>query len=343
MNPLTHALESFPQRSLSAEESAAAVGWIMDGQASEVEIAALLTGWAVRGETAEELAGAATAMRERAVRIPTSRRGLLDTCGTGGDRLRTFNISTAAALTAAAAGVPVAKHGNRKATSTTGSADVLEELGIRVELSPEVVGACVDEIGIGFCFARILHGAMKYVAPIRAKLPFRTIFNLLGPLTNPAQAEFQVIGTHRLETAELLAQTVQRLGTSRTLIVCGNGELDEVALWGQTQVLEVTAAGIRHDVWTPERLGLSTVRVADLQVDTAAASAAVLKSVFHGDTGPARDMVLANTAAAFYAAGRVTDPARGVALAAATIDSGAVTELLNRLAAKTNFDGHFGV
>ena len=335
MNPFSQALELLPTRSLTANETALAIGWIMDGHAAEWEIAALLTGLAVRGETEPELTGAALAMRQRATRIPTTRSGLLDTCGTGGDRLRTFNISTAAALTAAAAGVPVAKHGNRKATSTTGSADVLEQLGVRVELTPSEVARCLEELGVGFCFARVLHGAMKHVAPIRGKLPFRTIFNLLGPLTNPAGAAFQVIGTHRQDTAQLLAQTVHQLGTQRTLVVCGNGELDEVALWGETTVLDVQPHGIQQETWTARSLGLPTVRVEDLQVDTAAESAEILRRVFRGEECPARQMVLANTAAALYAAGRVLTPVEGVDLAKQTLDSGAVTILLNRLVSQT--------
>ncbi|HUG93222.1 MAG TPA: anthranilate phosphoribosyltransferase, partial [Planctomycetaceae bacterium] len=276
--------------------------------------------------------GAARAMHARAVRIRTARSGLLDTCGTGGSRLDVFNISTAAALVAAAAGVPVAKHGNRAATSTSGSADVLEALGVNIELPPERVAACIDELGIGFCYARLCHQAMKHVAPVRSQLPFRTIFNLLGPLTNPAGAEYQLLGTSRPESAERLAGALARLGRTRALVVCGAGQLDEVSLWGETAVYEVDAGTIRDHRWTAATFGLPECRANELQVRTAAESAEIIRHVLAGQPGPHRNMVLANAAAALLAAGLADEPLAAVTRAAEAIDSGATDELCRRLA-----------
>ncbi|MBL8851239.1 MAG: anthranilate phosphoribosyltransferase [Planctomycetaceae bacterium] len=323
-------------RTVSAASIQSAMIAIMDGNCQPAETAALLTALAIRGETPEMLAGAARAMREKASVIPTRREGLLDTCGTGGDKLHTFNISTASALVAAAAGVPVAKHGNRGVSSSSGSCDVLEALGVRVDLTPEQVGRCIDEIGIGFCFARVVHTAMKHVAPIRAELGFRTIFNLLGPLTNPARAAFQVIGTSRIATAERLAEAIRQLGTRRTLVVCGNDELDEVSLWGTTTVFDVQNDEVRTQHWTAGDLGLEQCRVDQLRVDSPPASAEIITSIFNGSApAPQRNMVLANAGAALLAAGRVSTIGDGVRLAAETIDSGAAKGKLTELVKAT--------
>lgn len=312
-----------------------AVTAVMDGRCEPAEIASFLTALRCRPETVPMLVGAARAMRAKAEPIPCRRRGLLDTCGTGGDALHTFNISTATAFVAAAAGVPVAKHGNRSASSKSGSADVLESLGVSLALTPSQVGECIDELGIGFCFAQRLHGAMKHAAPIRQKLGFRTIFNLLGPLTNPAGAAFQVVGASRTAMAESLAGALAELGVQHALVVCGNNELDEVSLWGETAVFKVRDGSVTRQTWTPSTLGLPTVDVAALRVDGPQESAAVIRQVFSGSPGPARDMVLANAAAGLLAAEKVMTPQAGVALAAEAIDSGAVASLLDRFAAKT--------
>lgn len=312
-----------------------AVTAIMDGRCDPVEIASFLTALRSRAETVPMLAGAARAMRAKAEPIPCQRTGLLDTCGTGGDALHTFNISTATAFVAAAAGVPVAKHGNRSASSKSGSADVLEALGVSLALTPAQVGECIDELGIGFCFAQRLHGAMKHAAPIRQKLGFRTIFNLLGPLTNPARAAFQVVGASRTAMAELLAGALAELGVQHALVVCGNNELDEVALWGDTAVFEVRAGSVTRHTWTTATLGLAPVDVSTLRVDGPQESAAVIRRVFAGEPGPAREIVLANTAAAMLAAERVTSPEDGVRRAREVLDSGAAADLLVRFAAKT--------
>ena len=315
----------------TSEQMAAAIGVIMDGLADPVEIAALLTGLAVRGETAEQLAGAAAAMRARATRIPSQTKGLLDTCGTGGDQLHTFNISTAAAIVAAAAGVPVAKHGNRQASSKSGSADVLEALGVDITLAPEAVGRCIDEIGIGFCFARLVHQAMQHVAPVRQKLGIRTIFNLLGPLTNPAGAEYQLLGTNRIATARKLAEAKAQLGGTRTLVVCGADQLDEVSLWGTTTVFDVQGTQIVERHWTARDMGLPECTPGELVVGSPAESAAVIQEIFSGRGGPARNIVLANAGAALLTAGRASDLQSAVQLAAKAIDSGAAREKLAAL------------
>ena len=323
------------RESPSEAQMEGAFGVLMDGKSSEAESASLLTALAMAGETGEQLAGAARAMRERALRIPTRRSGLLDTCGTGGDRLNTFNISTATAIVAAASGVPVAKHGNRSATSTSGSADVLEKLGLNLALTPEQVGACLDEVGLGFCFARSLHTAMRFVGPVRAMLGFRTIFNLLGPLTNPARAEYQLLGTNRVATAEIMAEAARRLGTKRTLVVCGNDQLDEVALWGPTTVFDVQGDRVERHQWTAADFGLSECRVEDLRITGAESSAGIIRGILAGEPGPPRDMVLANTAAALLLVGRVKTLKEGVAAAAETLDSGRARDFLQRLASKT--------
>ncbi|WP_010582991.1 anthranilate phosphoribosyltransferase [Schlesneria paludicola] len=321
---------------LSAFIMKSAVGAIMDGQCSEIEISSFLTALRCRGESVGELVGAASAMRERATPIVCRSTGLLDTCGTGGDLLHTFNISTAAALVAAAAGQPVAKHGNRGATSTTGSADVLEAMGVNLNLTPNEVGRCIDEVGIGFCFAPLLHGAMKHVIPVRKQLGFRTIFNMLGPLTNPARATYQVIGTTRTAVAELLANALHQLGCQRALVVCGNNELDEVSLWGETVVFEVSPAGVLHQVWRADLLGLPECRVEALRVNNAAESAEIIRRVFAGEPGPARDMVIANAAAGLLAANRANSIQTAIPIARETIDSGAVSELCETLRTWTN-------
>jgi anthranilate phosphoribosyltransferase len=314
----------------------AAFAAIMDGECGEVDIAALLTALTVRGEEVEEIAGAAAVMRQRATRIECQTQGLLDTCGTGGDRLHTFNISTATAFVAAAAGVPVAKHGNRSVSSSSGSADVLEALGVNLQLSPEQVGRCIDEIGIGFCFAPLLHSAMKNVVPVRKALGIRTIFNLLGPLTNPAGAQFQLLGANRKHFAEKLATALFELGCDRALVVCGNDELDEVSLWGSTAVFDVSRDGVEERSWTASDFGLSECQVEELQVDGAAESADRIRQIFEGKPGASRDIVVANAAAALVAAGRADSPAAAATLAAEALDNGRAKDVLEKLSAITN-------
>lgn len=323
------------QQTVPSDVMQAAIDAIMRGHCGEVETAALLTALAVKGEQVEEIVGAARAMRQHATRVRPQATNLLDTCGTGGDALHTFNISTAVAFVVAACDVPVAKHGNRSVSSSSGSADVLEELGVNLDLSPEQVAACIDEVGIGFCFARALHGAMKHVAPVRAALGFRTIFNLLGPLTNPAAAPRQLIGTNRNHSAKLLADAIARLGTERTIVVCGNDELDEVSLWGETVYHDITSDGIARGVWSAANFGLSECDVDELKVSTPHESAARILAVFTGEPGASRDMVIANAAVALLAAGVVPTVTEGVARATTALDEGRAARVVQQLVERT--------
>lgn len=308
---------------------------VMDGQANDVELAALLTAIRIKREAVSEIVGAARAMQERATPICMKTRGLLDTCGTGGDQLQTFNISTATAFVVAACGVPIAKHGNRGVSSVSGSPDVLEQLGVNNTLSPEAVARCVDELGIGFCFAPLFHSAMKHAAPVRKQLRFRTIFNLLGPLTNPARAEFQLLGTGRVETAGRLARALAELGRKHAFVVCGADQLDEVSLWGTTTAFEVSGGQVAEHHWTAATFGLPECQVAELRIASPAESAAVLRAIFEGQNGPHRNIVLANAAAGLLAAQAASDPRDAVEQATRAINSGKVRDLVPRLAALT--------
>lgn len=327
------------QQELGEDGVRTLIGAVMDGQTTPAQTAALLTALRMKGETEAELAGAARAMHERSARIQPKRTGLLDTCGTGGDNYHTFNISTATALVIAGIGVPVAKHGNRSVSSSTGSADVLEALGVNVELAPDQVAQCIDEIGIGFCFARVHHTAMKYAAPVRKELVFHTIFNLLGPLTNPANAEFQLIGANSPKNARKLAGALARLNRPRAIVVCGNGSLDEVSLWGETTVFRVKAGEVTEESWTAESFGLPVCSVEELQVDSAAESATVIRSVFAGHEGAARNIIVANAAAGLLAAGYVNNVMEGVSAAQIAIDSEQAKEVTDRLVDWTNSAG----
>ncbi len=321
---------------LSMDQMAEVVGQIMDGHCSGEQIARLLVGLHEKGEAVSEIAGAAAAMRRKMTPIRSRHAQLLDVVGTGGDRSGTFNISTAAALVAAAAGVPVAKHGNRGFTSRSGSADVLAQLGVNIEASVPVVERCLDELGICFCFAPLLHRAMKHVAPVRKRLNVPTIFNIIGPLANPAGAQFQLLGVGRKELCGQLAEALQMLGTERVVVVHGSDGLDEVTLAGPTVVYEATPEGIRQLQWTPDDFALPVVDSRRLVVDNPEESAQVIRRILDGQPGPARDIVVANAAAAlwtFGAAQRLTDC---VQLAATAIDRGAAAELLGKLAALTH-------
>jgi anthranilate phosphoribosyltransferase len=332
MTTIQHALDRLlAGNDLNATEACAAFSAMMDGQASDVETAALLTALRMKGESVPEIVGAARAMQERATQIPTRKSGLLDTCGTGGDQLHTFNISTAAAFVVAACGVPVPKHGNRGVSSTSGSADVLESLGVDISLNSDQVATCLDELNLGFCFAPLFHQAMRNVGPVRKQLRFRTIFNLIGPLTNPARASYQLIGTGRKETASRLARALAELGRPHAYVVCGADQLDEVSLWGVTTAYEVGGPRVIEQHWTAETFGLPECRPEDLRVDSPAASGQVLRSVFEGHRGAARNIVLANAAVALMAANQAEQPRDGVERAAQAIDSGRVRELLVRL------------
>jgi anthranilate phosphoribosyltransferase len=303
----------------------------MDGECEFVDIAVFLTAMSMKGVVSAEVTGAAQAMRRRATRIRTLRHPLLDTCGTGGDRLHTFNISTATALVASACGIAVAKHGNRSVSSSSGSADVLEALGVNISLTAETAGRCLDELGLAFCFAPLMHGAMRHAAPVRKHLGFPTIFNLLGPLTNPAGAEYQLVGASTIVRAELLAQSLASLGVKRGFVVCGNGELDEISLWGATSVYVVRDGSVRVESWTAESFGLPECDVSSLRVASVKESAAIIEGVLGGSSGAATDIVTANTAAALLVSGVAEDLRNGVAMARSALSTGEAKRSLERL------------
>ena len=319
---------------LSMEEARAAMGSVMDGEATSAQLAALLVALRMRGETVEELAGFATAMRERVLRVDAP-DGAVDTCGTGGDGSNTFNISTAAAIVVAAAGVPVAKHGNRAMTSACGSADVLEALGVSTDLSPAEAAEALRTDGFAFLFAQGYHPAMKHAGPTRREIGVRTAFNLIGPMTNPAGARRQVVGVGDPSAAPKMAEVLRLLGSERALVVHGAG-VDELPLDGSGVMYDVTPAGVTKRSVVAADLGLTAAPLSALAGGAPAQNAALVEAVLAGEAGPHRDVVLLNAAAAFVAAGRAIGLNDGITLAASTIDSGAATAQLTRLrAAKT--------
>jgi anthranilate phosphoribosyltransferase len=286
----------------------------------------------MKGETADELYGFARAMRARVTRVDGGDPAeLLDTCGTGGDGGRTFNVSTVTAFVVAGAGVRVAKHGNRSLSSACGSADILEALGINIALSPQQMGACIRETGIGFLFAPALHPAMKHAQPARAEIKLRTAFNLLGPLTNPAGAARHLIGAPSVDAASLMAEALARFGVSRGYVVHGADGLDEVTTTSPTSVWEVTAGGVRRHEIAPEDFGVPRAVLPDLEGGGPEQNAVIARSVLSGERGPRRDIVLVNSALALMAAGRAADYHSAMALAAEAIDSGAAAAALDRL------------
>ena len=321
---------------LSMDEVTETFSLIMDGRCEEDQIARLLVALSRKGETVAEVAGAAAAMRRKMTPIRTSRTTVIDTCGTGGDRLGTFNISTAAALVTAAAGVAVAKHGNRAATSRSGSADVLAALGVDIEAEVDQVELCLEELGLCFCFAPLLHRAMQHVAPVRKRLGTATIFNILGPLVNPAGAPFQLLGVGRAELRPLMAEAMALLGSQRTVVVHGSDGLDEVTLCGPTHVTEVRGGRIDQFEWAPGDFGLSTIPLASIQVAGPDQSAALIREILAGRPGPARDIVVANAAAALWTVGMHPTLEECARRAAEAIQSGGACELLARLVELTH-------
>lgn len=316
---------------LTEFESAQAMEEIMTGQATPSQIAAYLIALRMKGETPEEIAGAARVMREKAVPVPHNLPLVIDTCGTGGGRTKTFNISTAAAFVVAGAGVPVAKHGNRSFTTQCGSADVLEALGVNLDLTPERVGEALNTVGIGFLFAPALHVAMKYAAVPRRELGIDTLFNSLGPLANPARPQVQVIGVFREDLVGKVAVAMGRLGTRTTLVVHGHGGMDEMSLSGPTQVAEIRSGHIRRYEVRPEDAGLAPAPPEALAGATPEYNAGIVLSVLRGDAGPARDVVCLNAGAALYAAGSAGSIRDGVRLAQESIDSGRALAKLDAL------------
>jgi len=318
---------------LSAEEAAAAMGTVMDGGAAPAHIAALLVGLAMKGERPEELVGLARAMRAHAVRLSRRWDDVFDTCGTGGDRSNTFNISSCAALVVAAAGVRVAKHGNRSASSRTGGADVYEALGIRVTAPPPIVERCLAEAGIGFFFAPTFHPSMRHAAAVRRELGMRTAFNLLGPLTNPAGATRQLVGVPRPEFTELMARALLLLGTTRAWVVHGADGIDEMTTTGYTKISECRDGAVNTFYLHPGDVGLAKAPAGALGGGDAAENARIIERVVDGTRGPARDVVLLNAGAALFIAGSARSVEDGIAQAARAIDRGDARRTLDRLVA----------
>ena len=316
---------------LSAEQTGHLIDQMLDGRADADQVAQLLLAIRAKGEAVDELVGAATSMRRHMTPIRHRYPILLDTCGTGGSGSGTFNISTTAAIVASACGVAVAKHGNRKATSLTGSADVLAELGVSIESDCERVERTLDEVGLCFCFAAKLHPAMKHVVAIRRSLGVPTLFNLLGPLCNPAGATHQLLGTTKPESQQKIAAALQRLGTKHSAVIRGTDGQDEVTLDGATEVIEITGVTQQALRWTPETFGLQAATAAELQAKDPADSAAIIRRILDGEKGAPRDVVVAGTAAALWLVGKASTLAEGAAVAQDAIDSGAAKAKLNAL------------
>jgi anthranilate phosphoribosyltransferase len=323
------------RQDLSEQEAAACMEELMTGAATPAQFAAYVTALRMKGETADEITGMARVMREKSSRLHVKGE-LLDTCGTGGDGSGSFNVSTCAAFIAAGAGARVAKHGNRAMTSQCGSADVLEALGAKIDLNPEQVEACIDHSGVGFMFAQAFHPAMKHVAAARREIGIRTVFNLLGPLTNPAGATCQVLGVPREELVETIAVVLQRLGGKRALVVHGDDGFDEISISGGSLIAELTPDGVRRFRVAPEDVGLERHDISALRGGTPQQNAAELRLVLEGAPGALRDFALINAAAALVAWGSAKDLTEGVTQATESIDSGAASAKLHAFVVATN-------
>jgi len=318
-------------QSLSRAETRLVMGTIMAGEATPAQIGGFLVALRLKGETADEIAGAAEAMREHVIAVKPAREDLVDTAGTGGDRSNTFNISTAAALVAAAAGAAVAKHGNRSVSSQSGSADVLERLGFDLQLAPERIAQSIDELGFGFMFAPSHHPAMKHAGPVRTELAARTVFNVLGPLTNPAGARAQVVGVYAPELVPVIADVLAKLGARRAFVVHGAFGIDELSPAGVNLVCEVVDGNVHRREIDPLELGVERCAPEDLRGGTPAENAVLIREVFSGANGGRRSAVLLNAAGAIAAAGHAADLREGLAIARETVDSGAALARLDEL------------
>ena len=318
---------------LSAEDAQDAMNALLEGEATPAQIAGFAMAIKMKGETGPELTGFARALREHMIAVDAG-QGLIDTCGTGGDHSGTFNISTVAAFVMAGAGARVAKHGGRSATSLTGSADVLEALGIRISMTPEEASAAIREIGIGFLFAPNLHPAMRHAAPVRRELRLRTMFNLIGPLANPAGARTQLIGAPSPEAAQLMAEALAALGTDHSFIVHGHDGLDEITITGPTDVYEVWTGRVEKQLWMPSDFGVKRAFGESLAGGDAAKNAEIARDILNGEKGPRRDIVLVNASAGLVAAGLAKDLRLGVELAEKSIDSGRAEGKLKELQKK---------
>ena len=319
---------------LARADARSAMASVMSGEATPAQLGALLAAIHVRGETVDEIVGFATALRDASVHVDAP-AGAIDTCGTGGDRSNTFNISTVAAIVAAAAGASVAKHGNRAASSACGSADVLEALGVAIDLGPAEVTACLGEVGLGFMFAPRFHPAMRHAAPVRRELGIRTVFNILGPLANPAGVRRQLLGVPTPVLGGTMAQVLRDLGADVALVVHGGGGLDEISPAGPTLTWEVRDGVVREGSLSPEEVGLEPVPLGELRGGDPATNAGIARSVLGGTPGGARTAVLLNAGAALYVAGLATSVKAGVTSAAEALDSGAAAERLERFVSTT--------
>jgi anthranilate phosphoribosyltransferase len=331
---------------LTEEEMFYVIDQITDGKATPAQIGALLVALRIKGETIDEITGAVRVMRKKCIPIPPynssqvsidrdeinlEQETIVDTCGTGGDGTKTFNISTTTAFVVAGAGLKVAKHGNRSVSSLCGSADVIENLGVNLNLTPEQVGKCIQQVGIGFLFAPLLHGAMRYVIGPRREIGLRTIFNVLGPLTNPASASVQVLGVYELQLTEKLAGVLKKLGSKSAFVVYGEGSYDEISITGTTYITQLKNDQLESYKITPESVGLKTAKPEDIMGGDAQTNATITKKVLSGEAGPCRDIVLLNAAAALIASEKANAFTDGIELAAKTIDSGAAKEKLDQL------------
>lgn len=315
---------------LTEAEAAGLMDEIMSGRATDAQIAALITALRIKGETVDEITGFARVMRQKATPVKTACQNLIDTCGTGGDGSNTFNISTTVAFVVAATGVPVAKHGNRSVSSSSGSADVLEALGINISLSPEQVSECIEKVGIGFLFAPALHGAMKYANGPRREIGIRTVFNILGPLTNPAGAQYQILGVYDPGLTEVMAGVLANLGTKSAFVVHGAGGLDEISTLGETKVSEVREGKVLTYYLDPQQYGIKVATSEELKGGSAEENAVITIKILLGETGPRRDIILLNAAVALTATGTVNSIEEGIISASAVIDSGAAIRKLNQ-------------
>ncbi len=319
------------RKDLSHDDMTAVMRLIMTGEATPSQIGGFLVGLRMKGESIDEIAAAAAVMRELATRVDVSGPHLVDTCGTGGDASATFNISTASAFVVAAAGGKVAKHGNRSITSKSGSADVLEAAGVNLDLDPDQVARCVNEVGVGFMFAPKHHGAMKHAIGPRREMGVRTIFNVLGPLTNPAGAPNQVLGVFSDALVEPLANVLKQLGSEHVLVVHSEDGMDEISIGASTHVAELKDGEVRDYFITPEEFGFERADISQLAVDSATQSLAVIREIFNGESGPARDIVVMNAGAAIYAAGLAQSLAAGINTALEVVANGGATAKLDAL------------
>tara|TARA_B100001765_G_scaffold103980_1_gene64333 strand:- start:139 stop:1164 length:1026 start_codon:yes stop_codon:yes gene_type:complete len=317
-------------QSLSMEDASLVMREIMEGEATPAQLGAFLTALALKGETTQEIAGMAKVMREMALQVKVDGE-LIDTVGTGGDGKNTFNISTATAFVAAGAGLKVAKHGNRAASGSCGSADVLEALGVQIELSPEAVAQCVNEVGVGFMFAPAFHPAMRYAGPVRREIGIRTVFNILGPLTNPAGAQTQLLGVAFPELGGIMAEVLGFLGSHHAMIVHGHGGLDEISLSGDTSVWEVRGGEVEEWTLHVEDTGLPETPIEAIRGGTKEENAATMRRVFQGEQGPVRDMVLLNSAGVLMVGDKAESIRKGVEMSAGIIDSGAARAKLDQM------------